>query len=828
MPDETDLSEQDKSLLQARLEEYRSTPNPTKEAFRIACAKYILRSRQLDDSDAYKVKFMTGKVRNWFQNHTEKRSGRLPLRIYNDFSPMRIWGHKNRDLIRDTVAEANDGEEPDDRAYIVQWNETVHRLWDELPDEEQQPYVRLAELWAVQGPDNELKPWMAEKRGPAWMRSVGSMFWTQCGMPVFIYGMFKDTNGRLRATVYDTTELWADADPTTPLFRNVKSWDQDFRRKAWTFFQAILEPEHATQDTLALVQGTRRQAAAPFTFELHSDGTPILTDKENGKATPTYRRQRILREYLRIHYSHASGREERFVPWQSLRDNQEKFFPPGMLPEGFQFEDPSKITDDQLVDFFKHVAKIEARPEGQDNRFRFSHYQVGPKTNYSYLPAIYAGTYTPHEPRRAKKVVQPPTFEGAPSDDVGDTSRVSEPPAGLAAGPRVPGGSRMADALDADLDKVLQQIAAVDAAGGDAPAASPAATPGANSVPFTNAAQEAPPATDKGKHKAQEPWVDAEFVGAPGLVSGEWDDVADDFLEEAWVQVSSAPHGPTDGLDGASDDEVEGVLTWGHPTINVDGQGGDPRLHESASAGHTRQPPSTSQPTGTSLDSAAAPETFSSPPAPQTVAAEGSARFEYLRSLANDAPYQAMLQRMEAKIREVSVIRGKAPVFWVTWGHKSGHVPEGTQCVEKNVKALFKWVEKVPSGTAPPADVQRYCLGIGLLLSDLHFIANTDALSSWPEDLPGYLAYSELNAEHLAAVTEACDSAVAQWSSSDSTPTPSQDADVHRGTPVILPGGRQAKPSRARSRVDRAAASREPEASAPIGRNVTFSEICNV
>ena len=157
------------------------------------------------------------------------------------------------------------------------------------------------------------------------MRAVGNMFWSQCGMPVFIYGMFKDTNGKLRATVYvihftihktvifnilhsyDTTELWVDAKPDTPHFRNVKGWDQDFRRKAWTFFQAILDPEQATQETLDFVHATRRQPAVPVTFELHSDGTPILPlemYKTDGlKPTPTYRRQQILREYLRIHYS---------------------------------------------------------------------------------------------------------------------------------------------------------------------------------------------------------------------------------------------------------------------------------------------------------------------------------------------------------------------------------------------------------------------------------------------------------------------------------------------------------------------------------------------
>ena len=99
------------------------------------------------------------KVRNWFQNNTEKRPERLPTRIHQSFHPLRIFGHKNRDLIRDALTNENKDKEPDDRAYIIQWNETARRLWDELPDEEKQPYIHLAELWSVQGPDDELKPW---------------------------------------------------------------------------------------------------------------------------------------------------------------------------------------------------------------------------------------------------------------------------------------------------------------------------------------------------------------------------------------------------------------------------------------------------------------------------------------------------------------------------------------------------------------------------------------------------------------------------------------------------------------------------------------------
>ena len=51
MPRPTPLTEPDEALLKARLSEYRTTPTADKEAFRDACAKYILRARQLDDSN---------------------------------------------------------------------------------------------------------------------------------------------------------------------------------------------------------------------------------------------------------------------------------------------------------------------------------------------------------------------------------------------------------------------------------------------------------------------------------------------------------------------------------------------------------------------------------------------------------------------------------------------------------------------------------------------------------------------------------------------------------------------------------------------------------
>ncbi|PIL25436.1 hypothetical protein GSI_13326 [Ganoderma sinense ZZ0214-1] len=801
MPPATTLSDADEALLKARHTEYRAMPTKDKEAFRIACAKYIARSRNLDDSNVYIVELFAGKVRNWFQNNnTEKRGTRLPLRIQQNFHPMRIFGHKNKVLIRSSLTEQTDGnndhvpkdvddeeedeeqghdgdedddeEEEDDndndnkkdeeddadkgtvaqRAYIAQWNSMVRQLWDDLSEDEQRPYEHLAQLWSVQGPDDELKLWMAEKRSGPWFRSVASMFWVQCGMPVFIYGMFKDTNGKLRATMYDTTELWADTKPDTPLFRNIKGWDQDFRRKAWTFFQAVLDPEQASAETLTIVNGTRRQTTTCFVFEEYEDGTPILTDQENGHGTSTLRWQQIFCEYLRIHYCH----EIRHVPWQSLHDNPQQFFAPGMIPNEFIFLDPSHINDGDLVRFYKNVFEMEDPAKhnlpGPPTRFRFSHYEMGPKNNRSYLPAIYNGTVTPAAPGRKKKAVQVPEFEGPPYSGENEAMSLQEPSPLVPGASQAAGPSRFASALANNFAKVQARLAAEG-------------TTGAASVLTPTAAHSRVATTsDKGKGSTPEPWVEAAFdTSAP---------VDDEWAEENLLTVDgpSAPASvtgePAGDLSFASDDEVEDVLDFlssgpkglsDAAPMDEDCERTSPLPSPSARAVPLE---STVTPPVTADGHVAVPEVprvFVSPPAPVMLDTDGAVRFAYLRSLSTAVQYQGLLTAMAAKLSSVVVIRAKSPVMWATWGHNSGHVPQSVQTSEKNMKTLMNWVKKGANLAGDAADAQRYCLVVGLLLSDIGFIEATTGLDIWPEGLPSYLAYSQLNDDHRMLITSICD-----------------------------------------------------------------------
>lgn len=54
------LTDTDLTLLKARLVEYRATPPNEKNTFRVACAKYIIRSRNRDDTDPYLLELFSG------------------------------------------------------------------------------------------------------------------------------------------------------------------------------------------------------------------------------------------------------------------------------------------------------------------------------------------------------------------------------------------------------------------------------------------------------------------------------------------------------------------------------------------------------------------------------------------------------------------------------------------------------------------------------------------------------------------------------------------------------------------------------------------------
>ena len=143
------------------------------------------------------------------------------MRVNQGFSPMRVWALLNDDAIRQSVGKRKQAANGEELAHLATWNEAKRQLWERLPEADRRAYEKLAEKWAMEGPDDAVKPMyvpvlhnllvtqysddfpfsLAEKRSPTWMRSVSHLFWTQCNMALFMYGMYRDKDSVLHAVV---------------------------------------------------------------------------------------------------------------------------------------------------------------------------------------------------------------------------------------------------------------------------------------------------------------------------------------------------------------------------------------------------------------------------------------------------------------------------------------------------------------------------------------------------------------------------------------------------------------------------------------------------
>ncbi|KAI1786440.1 hypothetical protein LXA43DRAFT_1065080 [Ganoderma leucocontextum] len=769
----TDLTDAEEVYLRSCIANYRSTPSTEKEDFRENCARYIMRQRSLEEN-VYIFDLFLGKVRNWFQNHAQKsKTARLPVRINQGFSAQRVFALKNEDLIRQGVGERKEEAAGEDLPHLATWNETARQLWKDLPIEEKRVFERLAEKWAAEGPEEAVKPVLAEKRAPSWMRSVANLFWTQCNMPIFIYGMYKDKDGAVHAAVYDTSNLWRESDKTAPLLRNIPGWDQDFRRVAWNFFQAALRPDLAAPETLQLMKASKRQPPAPVQFALNPDGCPILVNEENGKGLTNARRQELFREYIKTHYS----REMRSAPWGSMRECPSKFFQDGTLPEGFMFHDPSKINEGALGRFFDHVIQMETPPDANvlPRQFRFHQYEMGAGDNRTYHPAVYNGTVELAAPGRGKKAVTVPAFEDPPSPADGSSSlgsRGSKSPL-----PDLPPVvSPLGAALLADFEAVRAEMQAEAAVGTGANssdattvAASDTARPIATKRP-KRAAAKPPPS----QPASSIPWLDAEID-----VAGQQSDAESDLTEDSYVPDTGDHH-------DASDEEVEDFLI-DDLASEVESLAAEPQ-RSSPSAVFASTLVASRAVDGTV--GAAAPAVNARPLAPMEVPADAGARLTYLESLASDAEYVALLQRVDGGLRSVTTVRAQNPVFWGTWGHKSPHVPEAVQTIEKKTAQLLQWIARAREETANAADVQHFCLIVGISLRDLTLLASTDGTTIWPDEVPGFMARSSLDASHRGEILKACEVAFTEASTAAVGPAKNKKG---KGKAVMRTGGRAAK-----------------------------------
>ena len=76
---------------------------------------------------------------------------------------MRVWAMLNEAAIRKSVGERREEADGDDARRLATWNETKKQLWEGLPEANRCAYEKLAEKWAMEGPDEAVKPMYVDR-----------------------------------------------------------------------------------------------------------------------------------------------------------------------------------------------------------------------------------------------------------------------------------------------------------------------------------------------------------------------------------------------------------------------------------------------------------------------------------------------------------------------------------------------------------------------------------------------------------------------------------------------------------------------------------------
>lgn len=287
-----------------------------------------------------------------------------------------------------------------------------------------------------------------------------------------------------------------------------------------------------------------------------------------------------------------------------------------MLPDRFQWSDPSKIVDQHVGDFFDHVIAMEnpdnQDTDGQPRRFRFSHYHAIVDGVPKYLPAIYPEVVAPNKAsRRSKKTVRPPTFVTSPDDNHIATGGSVQPAQSVSptSGTRCP--------LFQPSQKRVKEL-------------NVAARATARRQAKAKKSQTKARGGRKKKAIDAEEWeTDEEMEDDDG------DGVVSDY--ELRDRHLSDDGGDMDDLPDEEDDSDRPQTTGVRGSRRVAGGPGKGKGRATAVEDARSTIPGATSPNGPLL--------------PCSVGASGPTRFEYLRGLCANAEYQAMLNRHRSKVR---------------------------------------------------------------------------------------------------------------------------------------------------------------------------------
>ncbi|GBE83139.1 hypothetical protein SCP_0502010 [Sparassis crispa] len=650
---------------------------------------------QFVDTSNYDDIIVETKIREWLNNHArhaQEKATKKRMHVSGKPNAFKVWDALERDKVTE-AARALMAEKGCNVSKV--WRVARSAEWAKLSEEEQKVYEEKAESWRNGTLDDKTKMKLREQRMMQYLKKFAKTMWDTMGIRMAFMLAYPKEAGSLKVEMVEVNHAITNGTP----FGVYPGWLRAYQPLAKVFSEWA-KGEYAVTETMVTVKKTPADCMqAMDKIWLTANGFPLLPSVPEALAKGVWNCK---------------------SPWTKLNsiDDINEFIPAEMLPENFQWIDPSKLTSVPVCALLDHWRACQEE-HGPEQTMRFTQYfdkdgEAAP-AKYDPLPpldgsaqALEEGSehevqeaLTPKKAGKAKK-------KGKPVRKVTGKAALKATKGKAAPGGAKGGGRKRKtkDAYDSEDDARSSQDS--DQSSPDIP--SMASEEDTASDEDSGDGESVIANKAKGKAVATTNGRKANNGGAP-QASG-----SGGAKMKAKRGLQDLPLGELHRFDTEETDEAWSELEPSTKELRLMLQGRAPRLTGGSTVGST---------------------------VPHLI----KRRDVFLATLSVKTRYQDMLKQVKiATVPQVYHFARYDPIPWSEWSYSQCYLPPSFHAVD-NFDIVKNWLGDKPWLTKywflHPQGVQQSALVIGMVLRDLtrsQFIEEGE-----PTNLPDYVVNSAIS-----------------------------------------------------------------------------------
>ncbi|KAL6297816.1 hypothetical protein BKA93DRAFT_831214, partial [Sparassis latifolia] len=327
---------------------------------------------QFVDTSNYDDIIVETKIREWLNNHArhaQEKATKKRMHVSGKPNAFKVWDALERDKVTE-AARALAAEKGCNVSKV--WRVARSAEWAKLSEEEQKVYEEKAESWRNGTLDDKTKMKLREQRMMQYLKKFAKTMWDTMGIRMAFMLAYPKEAGSLKVEMVEVNHAITNGTP----FGAYPGWLRAYQPLAKVFSEWAKGEYGVTETTVTVKKTPADCMRAMDKIQLTANGFPLLPSVPEGMAEAPLKVMKVqVRDFMNHHYALAKGVRNCKSPWTKLNsiDDINEVIPAEMLPENFQWIDPSKMTSVPVRALLDHW-RARQEEHGPEQTMRFTQY----------------------------------------------------------------------------------------------------------------------------------------------------------------------------------------------------------------------------------------------------------------------------------------------------------------------------------------------------------------------------------------------------------------------------------------------------------------------